>query len=174
MKLRKLTDTITNGLDALIKSLSWVAYGVLSLMVLLVVTNVVGRFLLHKPLLGTVELVELMMVIIAFLAIPYTAVKQGHVRVNLIISRLSRRTQTILGSIVFFLSAAIFGVITYQGSLLAIAYTHKLGEGTPVFLIPFAPFRFVLVLGCLLICLKLLTDVFHPLREEEPKGGPDK
>lgn len=171
MKLGKLLYAIAGGVDAIIKPLTWVACGVLGAMTLVVVINVVGRFLLNQPLSGTIELVELMIVIVTFIAIPYTAVKRGHVRVGVVISRLSRRAQAILGSIGFFLSAGIFAVITYQGGVVAMSYAQNLSRTTDILFIPFAPFKFVMVLGCLLLCLKLLEHVFHPIPPEEGRKG---
>lgn len=171
MRLTRVMRAITGSIDAAIKSLRWVTFGALSIMALVVVSNVVGRFLFHKPLLGTIELVELMMVTIVFFAMPYTAIKRGHVRVDLVTSRLSRRTQVILGSITLFLSAGIFGIITYQATVNAISYAQRLSKATTILFIPFAPFRFVMALGCLLLCLKLLVYVFHPLPPEEGRKG---
>ena len=177
MKPSKVLSSIAGGIDTTIRSLSAVACIVIGIMALLVVSNVLGRFLFNQPLLGIVELVEMMMVIIGFFAIAYTAIDRGHVRVDLVISRLSRRTQAILGSIAFLLSAGIFAIITYQGSVNTIYYAQHLKEASTVLSVPFAPFRFVMALGCLLLCLRLLVDVFHLLstaRKEEQKGGPGK
>jgi len=177
VKFGKVLSAIAGGIDSVIRSLASVACVVLGIMVLLVVSNVLGRFLFKQPLLGIVELVEMMMVIIGFFAIAYTALNRGHVRVDLVISRLSRRTQTILGSIAFFLSAGIFAIITYEGSVNTIYYIHHLKESSTVLSVPFAPFRFVMALGCLLLCLRLLVDAFRPhskTTEEEPKGEPSK
>ncbi len=177
MKASKVLSFIVGGIDATIRFLGSVACVVVGIMALLVVSNVVGRFLFDKPLLGIVELVEMMMVIIGFFAIAYTAISRGHVHVDLVITRLSRRTQAILGSIAFFLSAGIIAIITYQGSVNTIYYAQHLKEASTVLSVPFAPFRFVMALGCLLLCLRLLVDIFHFLssaRKEEQKGGPGK
>ena len=177
MKFRRVLNAITGGIDATIRALGSVACVAAGIMTLLVVSNVLGRFLFKQPLLGIVELVEMMMVIIGFFAIAYTAIDRGHVRVDLVLSRLSRRTQAILGSIAFFLSAVIFAIITYQGSVNTIYYIHHLKEASTVLSVPFAPFRFVMALGCLLLCLRLLADVFRPLSKtskEEQKGESSK
>lgn len=89
-----------------------------------------------------------------------------------IIGKLAKNViDTKYGSIAFFLSAGIFAVITYQASVNAIYYAHHLSQATTVLFIPFAPFRFVVALGCLLLCLTLLVYVFHPLPPEEGRKG---
>ncbi len=172
MKPSKVLRTVTDGVDVTIRLLSVVACGLIAIMVLVVAINVVGRLLFNQPLLGTVELVELMMVIVVFFAMSYTAVKRGHVIVDLVTSRLSRRNRAILRSITFFLSAGIFAVITYRGSVNAMYYAHHPDQATTVLSVPFAFSTFVMAIGCLLLCLKLFLDVFHTLPPEEgQKGG---
>ena len=171
MVLRKLLSTMVSGVDAIIKQLNWAACGVLCLMALAVVDNVVGRFLFNRPLLGVVEIVEVMMVIIGFLFMPYTALKQEHVRIDLVVTRFSRRTQVIIGRIMFFLGAGTLAVVTYQAILFAISYAQDLSQATYVLSIPLAPFRAIMALGCLLLCLKLALSAFHPLPPEEGQKG---
>lgn len=171
MGLRKLLGAITGIVDAIIKSLAWVSCVILGLMGLVVAINVFGRYLLNKPLLGTVELVEVMMVIVAFFTIPYAQLIRRHVRVDLVTSHLPRRTQAIMGSIAFFLSAGIFIVITYQGTVFAIFNAQDLDKATFLFHIPHALLWSVMVLGCILLCLKLLSDIFRPVQPEEEKKG---
>lgn len=159
--LGKLSDVMARGLDIAIKSLFGVACVALSIMVLLVAGNVVMRYIFKKPLAGSVELIEMLMVIIAFFVMPYTAIKGEHVRIDIITSRLSRRAQAILGSIAFFLSTAIVAAIFYQSSLSAIFYINHPERATTVLAIPFAPFRVVIAVGFLLLCLALFRLIFN-------------
>ena len=171
MKLSKLLGVIAGTIDTTIKSLSAAACVVIAILALVVVSHIVGRFLFNQPLLGIVELVEMMMVIIGFFAIGYTAIKRGHVRVDVIIARFSRRTQAIMTSIACFMAAALFAVITYRATVNAIYFAQRLDEDTSILSIPFAPFRAVMVLGCLLLFVKLLVHIFRPLPPEEGREG---
>ena len=150
------------GIDTLVKSLYGVACVTSCLMMLLVAGNVATRYFLNKPILGSVEIIEMMMVIIAFFVMPYTTIKGEHVRIDLVTSRLSKRAQMILGRIAFFLSTAIFGLIFYQSTLSAISYVNHPERATAVLSVPFAPFRIVIAVGCLLVCLTMLRFVFKP------------
>jgi TRAP-type C4-dicarboxylate transport system permease small subunit len=175
MELLKSIDKFNRGLDSLIKGLSWIAYVFMALMILLVVAHVGSRFIFHSPLMGTIELIELMMVIIGFIAIPFAAMRRVHVTMDLITNRLPRKTRIVLGSFAFLLCFAITGVITYQSTLVAIDYAKQMDQGTPLLLIPYAPFRFILAFGFLVLSLKFLMDIFHPLPpEKESKGGEAK
>ena len=170
MKFQRLLISITGGIDTISRSLGIVACVVLGIMVLLVVFHVLSRFLFNQPLLGIVELIEMMMVIIGFFALVYTAINRGHVRVDLVISRLSKRTRAILSSIGFLLSAGIFAAITYQGIINTIYYARHLEQTSTVLSVPLAPFKFIMALGCLLLSLRLLADVFQSLSSTCEQG----
>ena len=101
-------------MHGVMKTLGFMGCFFIGMMVLVVIVNILGRLIFERPLKGTIELVEAMMLILAFFAIPYTANKRGHVSVKLIVARLPKRAQDIIRSIGYFLSAGIMGVITYQ------------------------------------------------------------
>lgn len=171
MKLGKLFDTTIRGIHALIRVLTWVATGALGIIVLFVVINVLARFLFNKPLPGAIEFVELVAVVVVFLALAYTEARRGHVHVELVVSRLNRRAQAILASIMYFLAAAFFVAMGWRGGVLAWSYLFPKMRETYVLSIPFAPFMFVIAFGSMVLALETLVHVFHPLPcEEEEKG----
>lgn len=86
---------------------------VLLVMMLLVVFDASGRSVLRMPIPGAVEGTGLLMSYIVFLALAYTLVIGGHVRVSLLLDRLP--THSRLGAEVFtcILGVAFFGILTY-------------------------------------------------------------
>lgn len=167
----KVLEIVGRSEDAVIKSLAWVVRVLAAGMVLLVCANVIGRYFFKTPVPGTQELIEMIMVVIAFFAIPYTALKQGHVRIDEMVSRFSSRTQAILMSAALVLGAGTYAVITYEASSNAINLAFHPEKMTMVLHIPFAPARAVMAFGCLLFVLKLLVDAFHPMQSEPKRKG---
>lgn len=167
MRFGRIIGAVERAFHAVYTKLNWISYIFISAIILIVVANVAGRFFLHKPLLGASELVEVLIVIFVFAAIPYTASQRGHVQVDLVLGHLSRRAQAVLGSITAFLGFAITAIITYQSSILAISFIKDKRQVTDLLDIPYAPFRVFLSLGFLLFCLILLVHVFRPLPTEE-------
>jgi TRAP-type C4-dicarboxylate transport system permease small subunit len=163
MSFAKVQFSTTNSVNTLIKGLAWITYFVIVLMLGIVIVNIIGRFFFHKPLLGTVELVELMMAIIGFFAIPYATMNRANVRVEILTSRLSRHSRTVLSRIASLLSAVIVGFITYQAFVSSFYYIDHLSQATTVLSIPFAPFRLIMAFGCLILFLRLLLDMFNHL-----------
>lgn len=163
MNFVKVQSSIANSINTTIKGLTWFTCFLIGLMLIIVIGNIIGRFLFDKPLLGTVELIELIMVIIGFFAMPFAVMNRVNVRVEIITARLSRRTQAILGFIAFFLSAVIVAFITYQAFVNSLYYIHHFNQATTVLSIPFAPFRLVMAFGCLILFLRLLLDISNSL-----------
>ena len=60
---------------------------------LLVVSDVTGRYVFSNPIKGAVELEQIVLAFIAFLCLAYGLVRRTHLRVTLVTSRLSPRGQ---------------------------------------------------------------------------------
>jgi TRAP-type C4-dicarboxylate transport system permease small subunit len=167
MKVNSLFEATVRGVHTIVRVLSWVASVALSIMILFVVSNVLSRFFFKKPLPGTIEVIELVAVVIVFFSVAYTESKRGHIYVELLVSRLSRRVQAVLASMMYFLAAVFFAVMGWRGGVLAWSYLVPRVRETYVLSIPIAPFLFVIALGSFVLALETLIHVFDPL----PDGG---
>ena len=154
-RVQKILDVITEGV-------SWVGAGALVLMVLIVVANVVGRYLFRKPLLGAVEMVGLLTVVTVFCVLAFAESKGAHIVVDILVSRLHGRTKAILASIMSLLGAVFFIITAWQGWDLMLSNLSPFVRVTGVLSIPFAPFMLIMAFGCVLFGLELLVHVFNP------------
>jgi TRAP-type C4-dicarboxylate transport system permease small subunit len=127
---------------------------------LIIVANVVVRFF-GRIIPGHYELVSLLIVVSVAFTLSYTALHQGHIAMKLIISRVSRRKQIIIGAVTTILSIVVWGAITWAS--IAVINEKGLSEVSNMLLIPYLPFRCVWVLGLSLFCLVLLSDLLKVL-----------
>jgi TRAP-type C4-dicarboxylate transport system permease small subunit len=144
------------------KVAGWISYVGLTAIVLIIFVDVCGRYLLNKPLLGSIELVEQSMGILSGFAITCTVIKREHVTLDLVINRFTRRTQSIIERIFSFLGAGITIVLAYRIYLWALV-DLKSDERTSVLQILTAPLTLMLALGLFLCGLTLLIQTFHPV-----------
>ena len=165
----------TKQLDAAIKIMqhicgytAWISIAVMIFVVFCVVANVVGRYILRQPIVGTVELVQILAVIIVFFVLAYTELKGSHVSVDLLVSRLPRRAQAILGFIMSLLSAVLAGFIFWQGLSMGLRDLFPVPVTTVTLSIPTAPFLFAMSFGSLLFALALLIRSLRYLLPQEP------
>lgn len=170
MKKGKVFPAIAERIHTLVRVLTWIASGALAILILFVVINVLSRFLFRKPLPGTIEVIELVAVVIVFFSVAYTETKRAHIYVELVVSRLRKRTQSILASLMYLLSAVFFAVMAWRSGILAWSYLFPAIRETYVLSIPIAPFLFVVAFGSLVLALETAIHVFYPLPDEERKG----
>jgi len=138
------------------------ALGVLAVMMFLTVLDVCLRYLFNRPLPGTYEITEFMMVVTVFFAVAYTQIQKGHVRVELLVSRLPPKAQAVIDSSVSFLSLGLLSLITWQSFIMAKA--QMANELTSTILrVPVFPFVLVVVFGCGLLSLVLLENFLSSL-----------
>jgi len=171
MRFNNLIMRVSHVLDAIIDGLAWIGAGALVLMVLVVVSNVLGRYLFRKPVLGAVEMVGLLTVVVVFCVLAFTESKRAHIVVDILLSRLHGRTKAILVSVMCFLGAVFFIIMGWQGWDLMWSNLFPMMRTTGVLSIPFAPFMFIMGFGCLLFGLELFVHTFSFMGSEEKESG---
>ncbi|MBW2065685.1 MAG: TRAP transporter small permease [Deltaproteobacteria bacterium] len=119
---------------------------VLCLMMLLVVLDVSMRFLFNRPVEGSFELVEFMMAALVCLGMAYCGTQKGHVAVEFLVSRFSRRAQAVIDSFNYVMGAALFFLISWKGAGQA-GTLKESGSITTVLELPLYPFLWILA-GC--------------------------
>lgn len=143
----------------------YLSIALISVIILLVVANVVGRYFFRKPVLGHVELVQLLSVALVFFILAYTEYKGGHIKVDLVVRLLSRRIRAILGAITGILTLAFAVLMCWRGITLATANITPIYTRSEALSIPIAPFMFCLALGSFLFSLELIISFFGYISE---------
>ncbi len=106
----KLLNRFLNFVSNLLRSAGALA---LTLMMLITVADVAGRFFKH-PIFGSVELVGFLAVAVAAAAMPHTYKIGGHVGVEIITRLLPRKTRLVLDLLTRSLTLILFSLIAWQ------------------------------------------------------------
>jgi TRAP-type C4-dicarboxylate transport system permease small subunit len=157
MNIKKWIRTVVKGFYSMTEGAAWIGYISISFIVLLVFVDVCGRYFFNKPLLGAFELVGVTMGIAGGAAIMYATVKRGHIALDLLITRFSRRTQIIMQGIFSLLGFGTLIVAAYQIYLNALDTLQTTG----VLHVSLTPFLLLLAVAVFLSSLTLLIQVFH-------------
>lgn len=96
--------------------LEWLACTALLAMMLIVVTDVGGRYLVGSPLPGAIELVQYAMVVVVFGGLPAVTLRRRHISLDLVHDRLSGLWRRLHWTLLCTSSAAVLAV---QAWLLA-------------------------------------------------------
>lgn len=137
--------------------LNWIAATALVAVMLFVCANVLGRAAFSLPVKGTFDIVSYLGVFVLAWALAYTQVQKGNIDIEILVIRLSPRTQAIIDSITFFISFALFTVISWQTTKYAIL-CWTVGERSEVLKLSSTPFVSAVALGCMALSLVLLID----------------
>ena len=130
---------------------------ILALMVLLITLDVVLRYFFNRPIKGSYELVQFLLVLLVFLGLAYIQTKKGHVSVSLISAKLSRRQRSVVGSATYLLCLIIFSLISWR-CILQAETLRVSGTSSDTLSIPNFPFMWLVAFGSVLLCLVFLID----------------
>lgn len=132
-------------------------------LMLLTVADVVSRRLWNQPFGWTVELTQLAMVLIVYLALGYAEHEGDHISLDLVYTRLSARVQRIL---LMFDSLAGVTVMAFIAWAL-VSYANVLDSGgyvTSVLGIPLRPIALLAAGGSLLFCVAMVITLMKAAR----------
>lgn len=149
------------------KTLNLAAAAILVVMVL-VSTQIVARYVFNRALPGIYESAELLMVAIVFLGLAYTQSQHGHVRMELLVTRLSPRWKSILEAFTLLLSLALFAIITYKSWGNAYVSWQMSDVSMGLIDFPVWPSKILVPIGSGLLCLRFITQL---LRLSSPPSG---
>lgn len=133
-----------------------VAMGVLAAMMLLTVADVLLRFSINKPIIGTTEITELMMVVAVFLGFAWCALRGKHVRVELVVSRYSPSVQAVIDSIIYLVGLVIVVILGWQ-TFLESLNVQRLHLTYSYIEVPKFPFYMVVALGYAVLFLAMVA-----------------
>lgn len=134
----------------------------LFLMMLLTMADVCGRKALSRSVLGAVELSEFMLVITVLFALAHTEYKDGHVRVDLVMSRFGNRTKAGVDALTQFVCFVFSVIFTWAGFVYA-EKMRAIGEVSQDLWLPKYPFIYVVVAGFAILSLTLLVRFIRAL-----------
>jgi TRAP-type C4-dicarboxylate transport system permease small subunit len=146
-------------------------------LMLLTVADVFLRYLARAPILGSFEMTELLLVVVAFFAIPWAAAKKVNIRVDLLVGRLPPRIQAVFESVTCFMGL-IFTAFCAWYTVPQAIYTWRLGKESDMLEIPIFPFYFIVAFGFFILFFILLANLIefvkkavYPVRKSSTSDG---
>ena len=135
----------------------------LLILMLLIFTDVFCRYFFKSPILGGIELVEVLMAVMISLALSYGQYLKRHVFVEIFYQRLRGRGKAIVDIIISILCFFIYILISYN-ALKQAEYLSTTTLSTTTLLIPVWPFRLVLAIGAFIFCLAIARDTISYIK----------
>jgi len=143
------------------QALLWIAGLFLLAMITITGANIVFR-LFWFPIRGTFELMGYFGAVVTAFALGYTQIKRGHIAVDIVVLRFSKKTQKILHAVNHLVCMAFFIIVTWQVSKYATTLWET-GEVTETLQIVYYPFTYAVALGCLILAFTFLVDILKSI-----------
>ncbi len=137
----------------------------LSAIMFLFIIDFVSRGL-YNPIQGVTEMAVFVLVAVVYLGIPHTEGVQGHVRVEVFLSKFSPPVRNTMNVIIFILAVATAGFVVYAVAENALKsfLTQEAVAGTVPLLV--WPVKTVIVIGCFFYLVQLIINTmaeFHKI-----------
>jgi len=137
--------------------LNTIAGAAVTFMMLLTVADVVLRAGGH-PIIGTFEVVSLLLALVIGFGIPQVSIDRGHVSMDFLMDKLSQRGRNVMNTFTRLLCLALFAFIGVNLFNVGARF-HVSGEVSPTIMIPFYPVAYGVAVCCLLECCVFLFDI---------------
>ena len=139
------------------KILNIVAGTALTVMMLLTVADVFLRFF-RRPILGALEITELLLAVVIGFALPQISLDRGHVCMELLLNLLSKRYRAIMNTLTRILCTVLFIIIGYN--LFIIGNEFRLSNEVSMTIeLPFYPVAYAVGVCCFIECLVFILDI---------------
>ena len=153
------------AVDWLKRALASVSAIFLFVMMVLTVVDVGGRYLVNRPLPGSFEIMQFLLALLVFSALPIVTHDRGHITVSLFDGFFRGGMRRLQQFVIFLVSAIALAIITQrmwqQGNIL-----DETGAITGFLLWPIAPVAYAMsVLGGI-ACFLMLLLIWRNLRGE--------
>lgn len=141
----------------------------LIVMMFVTVIHVIGRIFFDSPLYGGIELISLAGVLLISFAVGYTQAERGHIIIEILVSRLPKGLHLPFAILSLFISLCAVALVAWGAYLFAWDAVIKPGSLTPILRLPAAPFKFILVAGCVVLWCYFAYHMIEAVRKLRKK-----
>lgn len=135
-----------------------------TLMMLLTVADVLLRAGGH-PIIGTYEIVALLLAIVIGFGIPQVSLDRGHVYMEFLLQKFSKNGRNVINTVTRIFCLILFAFIGVNLFSVGAAFRAS-GEVSPTIQLPFYPVAYGVAVCCLLECCVFIFDILRIWRGE--------
>ena len=136
---------------------------VIFLLIFLATANVLGRWLFDMPINGYIDWVEQSMAFMAFLGIAYTQRLGGHIRMDMLVSRLQGARLWLVELFSALLMLLVTLALIY-GSYLHFWRAYSIGDSSLDIDLPVWPAKFVVPFALTVLALRIMLQIWGYFR----------
>jgi TRAP-type C4-dicarboxylate transport system permease small subunit len=161
-KVRGFFMPIIKWFDWVLNSSALFAGGVIGFTTLIVIYEVIMRYLVKRPTTWVNDISEILLVYCTFLGSAWVLKLGGHTKVDILIVIMKKRGQVIMGIIQDLLSlffCVVFTYISWESFWDAVITQERTAGG--LFSVPLWPVYIVIPIGAFLLCIQLIRQIVN-------------
>ncbi len=135
---------------------------IIVMMMLLTTFDVLLRYFINRPLLGSYEITQFMLVLVVFFGLAHTQKRKKHLFIDLFLNSFSKTTKALINCFNYLICLGVFSLIGIFTLLQGFERAGS-GESSGVLFIPHFPFFWLVAFAVALLCLVYLVDFFDSL-----------
>jgi len=159
-KKNKVIVKAASVVDRLLITLVCIAAVILAFITLAVCWDVVARAVAKKPLTWVVEFTEYSLLYITFLCAPWVLKKERHVKIDVLLKKLSKKNEALLNSISSLLGACVCSFLVWWGTYVALDHLRRGCYQPTVIEPPDFPLFIVIPVGSCLLMIEFLRAAY--------------
>lgn len=144
----------------------------LAFITLSVSTEIVMRYFLNRSIIWVVEISEYSILWVVFLSTAWVLRNEGHVKMDLVLSRLKPRNQTLLNIITSVVGAIVCFILVWYGAGVTLDHFLRGAGKLRMIEVPAAAIMVIIPIGYFLLFLQFLRRAYGYLRSW--RASPDK
>jgi len=150
-------EKIDSAVRRLCKLFFWLSMAGILTMMFLIAADVLLRFAINKSIMGSYELVQILMVILVFFAFGFTQEADGHVRVTIFIEKFPAGIRRCVEGLLLLIVASAMLMV----SVATFAQGRNTITTTSILFIPLKPVYYLASLGALVYAVTALWDAIN-------------
>ena len=160
---KKMVDRVSSVGDV-------IASVFLVIIMLLMVSEITGRYVFNKPIPGSFEVVEVCVAVVASIGFASALAQKKHLAVTILTSRLPAKAQPTLSLSAYFLGFIVTGIMVWKLAL-AVYDSVKVAEITTGLVpVPLYPSKIIFLFAVFLFCLQFLIHSVDSIRSRKVQG----
>jgi TRAP-type C4-dicarboxylate transport system permease small subunit len=124
---------------------SYIAMVTVGVIMMLTVTDVFMRYVFARPITGSTEMTEFMMAILIVSIVP-TAIAKRHIRVDILMERLTPKGQALFDAITLFIGSWLVIILGWR-AFMACLFMIRNDVRSPTLDVPIYPFYVIMAMG---------------------------
>jgi len=134
---------------------SYLAMVTVGVIMMLTVTDVFMRYVFARPITGSTETIEFLMVILIMSIVP-TAMKNRHIRVDILMERLTPKGQAFFDAITIFAGSWLVVILGWR-AFMACLFMISNDVRSPTLDVPIYPFYVIMAMGFISLFFSMIV-----------------